>query len=105
MKEKDVRQYVETIHITPRYLNHRREIVETDELDPTKHDFYKDHGCIGFRFFKAFFDDKIKCFIEDGGNSHWVFFQERLDAAMKLMGWNPGIATDDEIIPAVEKES
>ncbi len=103
MTEKDTRQYVETIHIYPRYLNHWTVIEETTELDPKKHDFYKDHGCIGYRFFRARKDDATGSLSEEGGNTHWVFFQERLDDAMRLMGWNPGIATDDEIITAEAK--
>ncbi len=102
MQEKNVKLFVETMHICPRYDHHWTVIEETDEPDPTKHQFYDKNGCIGYRFFKAEMLAGTTCLFEHG-KSHWVFFEDRLAAAMKLMGWNPGIATDDEIITAVAK--
>lgn len=100
MENKTVKSYIETIHFCPRYNHHWTDLIDvTDkDRDPTKYHFYNDHGCVGYRCF----DIDAYTGVEQG-KSHWIFFEDRLAAAMDLMGWNPGIATDDEIITAVAK--
>lgn len=105
MENKIVKHYIETIYFCPRYNSHWLEIFEVSEAepDPTQYDFYKDKCCIGYRCFDAEeLPRKDGMSLMERSKSHYVFFEDRLAAAKELMGWNPGIAEDDEIITAVE---